>query len=80
MSDEDYDSMKAGERVAKMWLSLAETIANGVESLVIDSSDPAKALRWATYAEACFWKATGEADAHDIKNVLPPLSEEQNHG
>lgn len=70
------DSAEAGERTAKMWQSLGEVIANGLESWVIDSSDPAKAIHWATCAEACFWKATGEADTHDVKDVLPRSPQE----
>jgi hypothetical protein len=70
---EDYDAIKAGERVSDMWLALGEKIAQGVESLVVDADDPVKAIRWATCAEACFWKATGDADSHDVKDVLDPV-------
>lgn len=70
---DDYDSLKAGQRVSSMWLALAEQLSGAVPDIVI-ADDPAKALRWATYAEACFWKATGESDTHDIKDVLHPVS------
>jgi hypothetical protein len=78
MTEEDtgFDSMKACERVAAMWLKLAETIENGIVSMVVDGDKPEAAIRWATCAEACFWKATGEADSHDVKDVLALSSEE----
>lgn len=65
MSD-DYDSMKASERISGMWLALAEQISGAVPDIVI-ADDPQKAIQWACCAEACFWKATGEASAHDVK-------------
>jgi hypothetical protein len=69
---EGYDGMKAGERVSDMWFKLAERI----ESFAIQQAvnDPVQAIRDACCAEACFWKATGEADTHDVKDVLafPP--------
>ena len=68
------EAFEAGERVNAMWLRLAEQIAEGVPDLVINDQ-PQAAIRWATYAEACFWKATGEADTHDVKDVLPKQSE-----
>lgn len=66
---EDYDSMKAGEKVSNMWLALAEQIAAAIPDIVISADDPGKAIRWATCAEACFWQATGDADTHDVKDV-----------
>ena len=64
------DSIETSEKVNAMWLALGEQIANAVPGFVEDSR-PQKAIRWATYAEACFWKATGEADTHDVSDVLP---------
>lgn len=64
------DSGEAGERTSKMWLALAEQIADAVPTLIINNDDPVKAIRWATCAEACFWKATGEADTHDVGDIL----------
>lgn len=66
---EDYDSFKAGERVSNMWLALADQISGAIPDIVI-ADNPAKAIQWACCAEACFWKATGESDAHDVKDVL----------
>lgn len=66
------DSFNACERTSAMWLALGEQIAAAIPDIVIGSDDPAKAVRWATCAEACFWKATGDADTHDVKDVLPP--------
>lgn len=57
-----------------MWLALGEQIADAIPDIVI-GDDPKKAIRWATCAEACFWKATGECDAHDVKDVLIPWPE-----
>jgi len=64
------DSADVLEKVNAMWLALGEQIAAAVPDLVIDSK-PTLAIRWAACAEACFWKATGEADTHDVKDVLP---------
>lgn len=61
---------EAGEKTSAMWLRLAEQIAEAIPDLVI-GGEPVKAIQWATCAEACFWKATGEADAHDVKDILP---------
>lgn len=77
MTDESFDSMKAGERVSNMWMDLAAKIVAGIPSLIYDKEDPALAIKWATCAEACFWKATGEADAHDVKDVLPAVSSQK---
>lgn len=70
MSGEEFDSMKAGERVSDMWRALGEQIAGAIPDIIINDSTPTRALRWATCAEACFWKATGDADTHDVKDVL----------
>ena len=59
MADDDsFDSMKAGERISNMWMDLAGKIAAVLPSLIYDEKDPALAIKWATCAEACFWKAT----------------------
>lgn len=73
MSDEE--EFEAGLRVAAMWRALGEQIAAVVPNVVINADDPAEAIRWATCAEACFWKASGDADTHDVKDVLatPPV-------
>lgn len=74
------DSSDACTRCNEMWQALAEQIAAAVPDIVI-ADDPAKAIRWATAAEACFWKSTGEGDTHDVKDVLPlfRLSQETDH-
>jgi hypothetical protein len=64
-----FDSQQSGERTSAMWLKLAEQLEAAVPDYVI-AGDPVRAIAWACCAEACFWKATGEADAHDIKDVL----------
>lgn len=64
------DMAEVGERVAKMWADLGEQIATAIPDFVIEGK-PVRAIHWATCAEACFWKATGESDTHDIKDVMP---------
>lgn len=66
---EEYDSATAGLKTHEMWLALAKQIADAVPNIAVE--DPVKAIQWATCAEACFWKATGECDTHDVKDVLP---------
>lgn len=70
MSDEteDFNSDKAVERLSSMWLKLAELIEGFALQQAVN--DPAQAIRDACCAEACFWKATGEAESHDVKDVL----------
>ena len=63
------DSSEIAEKTNAMWLSLGEQIAAAIPDIVIDSR-PQDAIRWATYAEACFWKATGESATHDVNDVL----------
>lgn len=64
------DAVESGEKVSAMWQRLGEQIANAIPDIVI-ADEPVKAIHWATCAEACFWKSTGDADSHDIKDVLP---------
>jgi hypothetical protein len=63
------DDFVIPEAVNAMWLGLARQLADAVPDIVI-ADDPEKAIRWATCAEACFWKATGDSDTHDVKDVL----------
>ncbi len=63
--------LETGELVANMWQQLGEQIMSAIPGIVI-ADEPEKAIRWATCAEACFWKSTGDADTHDVKDVLPP--------
>ena len=67
---EYFDSDKAARRTSEMWLALGDKIA--AATLNFEDGDPSEAIRWATCAEACFWKATGEADTHDVKDVIAP--------
>lgn len=71
MSDDIFDSDAAATATTKMWRSLGEQIADAVPTLIINDNDPVRAIKWATCAEACFWKATGECDTHDVKDILP---------
>jgi len=67
------ESGQAGEKTSEMWQRLAEQFEAAIPDHVI-AGDPLRAIQWACCAEACFWKATGEADTHDIKDVLPLLA------
>lgn len=67
------DSLAAAERVNAMWSDLGEKIAEQIPEILNSHNEPSMAIRWATCAEACFWKATGEADSHDVKDVLAPI-------
>ncbi len=73
------DSSDALQACNAMWLALAEQIKGELAALVVNG-EPEKALRWATYAEACLWKATGEADTHDISDVIPPIASHDRNG
>lgn len=64
-----FGSDGAVKRTSEMWLALGTKLAADAISF---GGDPAEAVRWATCAEACFWKATGEADTHDVKDVVAP--------
>lgn len=71
MSEEEainFNSDKAAQRTSQMWAQLGEDIAKGLKDMAMN--DPVQAIRDACCAEACFWKATGEADTHDVKDVL----------
>lgn len=70
MSTEEIDPFEPGLKISEMWRALADQIAAAIPDHVI-AGNPLKAIHWATCAEACFWKATGENDAHDVKDVLP---------
>lgn len=68
------DMMEAGEQVSAMWLELAEQIKLAVFKAAAEGR-PEDALRGAACAEACFWKATGEAKSHDIDDVVAMTKE-----
>jgi hypothetical protein len=72
MDEDFFDSDAAAKATSSMWRSLGEQIAAAIPLVVSDELDPVRAIRWATCAEACFWKATGECDTHDVKDVLTP--------
>jgi hypothetical protein len=65
------DDFEAGIETSAMWRALARQLRDAIPDIVIEG-DPVKAVKWATCAEACFWKASGEGEAHDVKDVLPP--------
>lgn len=70
------DSAEAATRSGEIWKALAEQIAAAIPDIVI-GDDPFKAIRWAACAEACLWKATGECDTHDVRDVLAPTFQER---
>lgn len=59
-----------GIKTSKLWEKLGRRFADQIEDAVV-SDEFGKAIILACCAEACFWKSTGEASAHDIKDVLP---------
>jgi hypothetical protein len=63
-----FDCDAAVARMGRMWRTLGERLAKVVENY--DGNEPTEAILWATCAEACFWKATGEGESHDVKDVL----------
>lgn len=69
------DTGRCGEMTAEMWERLGKQFADSVPDHVI-AGDPLTAIINALCAEACWWKATGEAATHDIKDVLPILRNE----
>lgn len=73
--DADFDVIACGETVSQMWKQLANQIALAIPDMVI-AGKPEEAIRWAACAEACFWKATGESNTHDIKDVVTLLPKE----
>jgi len=73
------DAVEAGELVGNMWKQLGEQIMGAIPDIVI-VGEPEKAIRWATCAEACFWKSTGDADTHDVKDVLRAHSPQASEG
>jgi hypothetical protein len=70
MDEDDFDGMAAGKRVSNMWRELAEQISGAIPDIVSGDNDPGRAIRWAACAEAAFWKATGEAETHDVVDVI----------
>ncbi len=73
IEDDDitFDSAMCGRATSKMWLVLGQQITAAIPDIVA-GGNPVEAIKWATCAEACFWKATGEGDTHDVKDVLLP--------
>ena len=63
------ESSAASERTSKLWKSLAEKFAVQADDAA-DEDETAKAIILACCAEACLWKSTGEADGHNINDVL----------
>ena len=64
------DTTEVCEKTSKMWGDLGDQIAAVIPTLV-EGGAPMKAMHYATCAEACYWKSTGDADTHDVKDVLP---------
>jgi hypothetical protein len=63
------DSFHTSEKVNRMWSRLARRIERRLPD-ILEKYGPQDAVRHATFAEACYWKATGESDTHDVKDVL----------
>lgn len=69
MSEENKaapDTSEISQTIAKMWLGLAEHAHAAAKEILVASSTPEVAAQWAKYAEAFYWRATGESDAIDL--------------
>ena len=66
----DYDSMKAADMAHQMWLRLANQIADAIPDIVITSDSPRRAVEWARYADACYFQASGEAEAPTVSDLF----------
>ena len=75
---EEPEFIEVGDRVGAMWLALAEKIAQAIPHVLEGGEDPTVAIRWATCAEACFWKSTGDSNTHDVKDVLAEQKDRTN--
>lgn len=63
-----FDSDKAAIATNRMWLRLARTLDKLAQERAAATHVP-DALRAARHAEACYWQATGEGTAIDLKDL-----------
>lgn len=64
-----FDSDKAATATTRMWLRMGRLMdARAQERAKSGYADVA--IQAARYAEACYWQATGEGTAIDLKDVI----------
>lgn len=71
-----YDASAALAEMRIMWLRLGRRIASIVENSddwMDDRNAADEVMGWASRAEACLWRATGDADAIDANLFVPEL-------
>lgn len=64
-----FDSDKAANATNRMWLRLARFLDKSSEERA-KAGYTDEALKRARYAEACYWQATGEGTAIDLKDIV----------
>jgi hypothetical protein len=73
----DYDANAALTEARSMWLRLGRAFKANVEAAedyLLDEGEPSKVMAFAARAEACFWRATGDAEAIDAPAFIPELA------
>jgi len=72
----DYDANAALSEMRAMWLQLARKCSDVVANCgdwLADAKSVDEAMQWAARAEACMWRATGDADAIDAHHFIPQI-------
>lgn len=64
-----FDSDNAATVTNRMWLRLGRSL-DKVASKEAEAGHTSTAIRAARCAEACYWQATGEGTAVDLKDVI----------
>lgn len=71
----DYDANAALTETRAMWLRLGRAFkenAEACEDYLLDDMGE-QSMKLAARAEACFWRATGDAEAIDAPAFIPEL-------
>lgn len=79
----NYDANAALAEISGMWLLLGRHMARVVENSndwMDDSKAADEVMAWAARAEACLWRATGDADAIDAHRFIPELDHRAGQG
>ncbi|HMO76749.1 MAG TPA: hypothetical protein PKD99_12425 [Sphingopyxis sp.] len=74
---EGFDANEALTENRVLWLKLGvmfRDVAANFSDFLESPSSADEAMAWAARAEACFWRATGDADAIDADRFLDPLA------
>lgn len=75
----EYDANAALSETRAMWLRLGRAFKANVEAAedyLLDDGEPSKVMAFAARAEACLWRATGDADTIDAPAFIPELRKE----